>query len=351
MSNDLERDTRKVMIKLFWKSALWIGVITTKYFFISITLVVVALIAGMVATGGSGNLWGDEVREGVVCSVTGEIDQSAWVKAFERAGALQEAGDMIVELSNEFGVDPVLFASIVFHETGWGASRAIILYNNPGGLMSQEGLMRFETLNDGLRATARTLHNLIIERGNYTLEQLRDVYAPLGAENDPLGLNNHWLSGVESIISMLGGLTMNCERPNLVEGESEFIVPIENPVVSSWFGPRRNPFGLGYHFHTGIDFAHPVGTPIMASKSGRVVIVRFSNVGYGNMIKIDHADGTWTLYAHMDSIYVTQNQVVRQGEIIGTVGNTGASTGPHLHFEIRTQFDGGFIDPRPLLGF
>ena len=97
----------------------------------------------------------------------------------------------------------------------------------------------------------------------------------------------------------------------------------------------------GYSGHTGVDFACSSGTPIMAAKSGTVVIstaLRYSSGGYrsyGEYIVISHGDGTMTLYAHMSSRAVSVGTTVSQGQTIGYVGSTGNSTGPHLHFEVR----------------
>lgn len=94
----------------------------------------------------------------------------------------------------------------------------------------------------------------------------------------------------------------------------------------------------GLHGHNGIDIAAPIGTPILAARGGRVTLVRGGsgwNGGYGNYIVITHENGIQTLYAHLNSISVSQGDMVKQGEQIGSSGNTGRSTGPHLHFEVR----------------
>jgi len=93
----------------------------------------------------------------------------------------------------------------------------------------------------------------------------------------------------------------------------------------------------GIHGYNGIDLAAPVGTTIMAAASGQVIVSRSSgwNGGYGNYVVIKHGNGTQTLYAHMDSITVSQGILVEQGAAIGTIGMTGRSTGAHLHFEVR----------------
>lgn len=93
----------------------------------------------------------------------------------------------------------------------------------------------------------------------------------------------------------------------------------------------------GVHGHNGVDLAAPVGTPIMASAEGKVILSRTGgyNGGYGTYVVVSHANGTQSLYAHMASNYVAVGDVVKQGQVIGTIGMTGKTTGPHIHFEIR----------------
>ncbi len=93
----------------------------------------------------------------------------------------------------------------------------------------------------------------------------------------------------------------------------------------------------GIHGYNGVDLAASVGTPIMASAPGVVILSRTSgyNGGYGLYVVVRHGNGTQTLYAHMSRVSVSVGQTVGQGEVIGAVGNTGRSTGPHLHFEVR----------------
>lgn len=93
----------------------------------------------------------------------------------------------------------------------------------------------------------------------------------------------------------------------------------------------------GIHGHNGVDLASFVGAPVMASASGRVIVAKSGgyNGGYGSMIIIAHDKGVQTVYAHLNAVYVTLGQSVSQAEVIGELGNTGKSTGPHLHFEVR----------------
>lgn len=114
--------------------------------------------------------------------------------------------------------------------------------------------------------------------------------------------------------------------------------PINGARLSSGYGKRRHPI-LGYNkMHKGVDFAAPRGTPIYAAGSGTVT-VRGRNGGYGNYIRIRHNSQYSTAYAHMKSFArkVTRGSRVKQGQIIGYVGSTGRSTGPHLHYEILRQ--------------
>lgn len=120
-----------------------------------------------------------------------------------------------------------------------------------------------------------------------------------------------------------------------VESATTHIWPVPGYTkLSSPYGWRNCPYH-GREYHSGIDIPAPSGTPIKATKNG-IVISSGWNGGYGNCVVIQHSDGGKTLYAHMKSIYVSVNQEVSQGDVIGGVGTTGNSTGNHLHFEIWT---------------
>jgi len=116
--------------------------------------------------------------------------------------------------------------------------------------------------------------------------------------------------------------------------EKFFIWPVYG-VISSGFGWRIHPITGKYSFHSGVDIAAPEGTPIFAAESG-VVEFAGENGGYGLMIKIKSASYEH-IYGHLSQIDVYEGQYVKKGQIIGRVGNTGLSTGPHLHFEVRVN--------------
>ena len=114
------------------------------------------------------------------------------------------------------------------------------------------------------------------------------------------------------------------------------------PYISSHYGWRIHPISREPAFHTGIDIGLPTGTEILAAHGGIVTFAGY-NGGYGNFIIIEGTDGTITRYAHCDTILVTAGQEVSKGDVIGTVGSTGNSTGPHLHFEVIRN--NSFLNP------
>jgi murein DD-endopeptidase MepM/ murein hydrolase activator NlpD len=124
------------------------------------------------------------------------------------------------------------------------------------------------------------------------------------------------------------------------------IWPVEG-TLESGFGGRRNPFGgSSYEYHEGQDIEALMGTPVVAAASGTVIIAGCQN-GYGNVVYIDHGNGLSTRYGHLSHIDVTLGQRIARGEVLGRVGSTGRSTGPHLHYEVRINNEP--VNPRPYL--
>lgn len=128
-------------------------------------------------------------------------------------------------------------------------------------------------------------------------------------------------------------------------------VPYRKPVVgtvefSSGFGVRTDPFLGRPAMHAGLDFRGSTGDPIRATANGRVVSAAYAG-GYGKMVEIDHGNGLSTRYGHMSVIGVKVGDSVKIGQVIGQVGSTGRSTGPHLHYE--TRIDGEAVDPQKFL--
>lgn len=122
--------------------------------------------------------------------------------------------------------------------------------------------------------------------------------------------------------------------------------PVNLAYISSGFGYRADPFTGGAAFHAGLDFKGPIGAPIYAAAAGTVSFVG-GQQGYGNTVEIDHGYGLMTRYAHMSGFRARVGQQVEAGQVIGLIGNTGRSTGPHLHFEVR--INDRAVNPRPFL--
>lgn len=124
------------------------------------------------------------------------------------------------------------------------------------------------------------------------------------------------------------------------------VYPVMAPRLSSDFGFRRHPIRKHRAHHHGVDLAAPKGAPIRVIAGGQVVYADPLG-GYGKVVVVKHSSGLTSHYGHCDSLRVSIGQVLRPGDIVGTVGSTGLSTGPHLHFEIRK--DGKPQDPEKYL--
>ena len=158
------------------------------------------------------------------------------------------------------------------------------------------------------------------------------------SEELTFGEFNHRLQALSNMLDertdKLGALDSLLRHDRL----SKYVLPSEMPIETNWYssgyGYRIDPFTGKKAFHEGVDFSAEVGTPIKASAGG-VVVYSDRHPEYGNMIEIDHGDDLISRYAHASKRLVKLGQVVLQGQKIAEVGNTGRSTGAHLHFEIR----------------
>jgi murein DD-endopeptidase MepM/ murein hydrolase activator NlpD len=146
-------------------------------------------------------------------------------------------------------------------------------------------------------------------------------------------------------------------RANIARAQAEQLtralvtVPVRVPVsgetdISSTFGVRVDPFLHIAAMHTGIDFRGNIGDPVHATAAGTVTVAGWSG-GYGKMVEIDHGNGLATRYGHMSKIDVSVGDKIRIGQVVGRIGSTGRSTGPHVHYE--TRIDGEAVDPQKFL--
>ena len=149
-----------------------------------------------------------------------------------------------------------------------------------------------------------------------------------------------------SIEQLLAGTGTPGSAPQIPTAGGFFALPVPGAPITQRFGPNVDPFTGAGGFHPGVDFGAPLGTPIHAAGDG---IVAFAGVesGYGNYTCINHGNGIATCYGHQSVLMVKVGDQVKQGQVIGLVGSTGYSTGPHLHFEVR--INGKVTDPLPWL--
>ena len=198
----------------------------------------------------------------------------------------------------------------------------------------------FARLEEAVTISMDPLDNMFRAAGmdpDDLLDQVRRGYSGQGGPLSPLSLSTSGaLPSPEELRAntILGGLDrLNLYR--LATEQAPFAMPVRDSFRwTSGFGYRRDPKGWGTRMHEGTDMAGAYGTPVYATASGTVVHAGWDN-GYGRLIKIQHAFGIETRYAHLSDIQVSVGQKVSRGDRIGDMGNSGRSTGTHLHYEIR----------------
>lgn len=177
-------------------------------------------------------------------------------------------------------------------------------------------------------------------QGETFKEMLDEAVANKVSEAGGVGL-------AESIASELGpsyGTSQVIPAKRSVEAYRATSV-VAGGIETSGFGPRRDPINGEHREHDGIDIGAELGSPVLAAKRG-VVVRAESAGGYGNLVVVDHGGGMETRYAHLQDLKVRPGDHVEAGDAVGTVGESGRATGPHLHFEVRV--DGDPIDPHSL---
>ncbi len=164
-------------------------------------------------------------------------------------------------------------------------------------------------------------------------EFIKQVQADIDAAK---GLYSQMEGREDSIRSEIARLEEEIRRANATEvGTGTFRWPVASNYITSGFGYRNTGIPGASTYHPGFDIAANYGTPIYAADSGTVLISAYDEYGYGNYVTISHGNGYTTTYGHMSQRAVSSGTVVAKGQLIGYVGSTGISSGPHLHFEIR----------------
>ncbi len=182
-----------------------------------------------------------------------------------------------------------------------------------------------------------------------------DLSSFLGAESFEEGTSRE-ISELRRLRAYLASIDQPLEQmSDLLKAQKDLLVDIPTlwPVsggkgnITAVFGPEEQPFTHAFRLHNGVDIAWSPGTPVLATANGKVQAVAFEPNGLGNRVDVRHSYGFTTVYGHLSRIAVRQGQTVSRGQIVGYVGNTGLSTGPHLHYEVHigTQI----VDPMAFL--
>ncbi|HEU4711916.1 MAG TPA: M23 family metallopeptidase [Pyrinomonadaceae bacterium] len=227
------------------------------------------------------------------------------------------------------------------------------------GLTQQAAHLRTAFENDRLRAENERQRQEL-EKLNNRVEKVEDTSRKLAEKSGVVETASAFpgTGGPELPLDEMGIETLAAKMSRLEEDMSAYeailrqrgytptLWPVEG-TLEGGFGGRRNPFGgSGYEFHSGQDIEAPWGAPVVSGAAGRVSFVGWQN-GYGQIVIVDHGGGLTTRYGHLSHIDVEMDQPVSRGQLLGKIGSTGRSTGPHLHYEVRINDQA--VNPLPYL--
>jgi len=187
-----------------------------------------------------------------------------------------------------------------------------------------------DELQRNMRRVQATLTSLGLSERQIATKALRFSDSVVGAAINPLTFNANAdpkYTALAEKLELWQGLAR--ARAILPIG-----TPVQNPRITSPFGMRSDPFTGRQTMHRGVDFAGPIGTPLLSPAPGRVIFVG-ERGAYGKTVEVDHGLGFTTLYAHLSRFSVERGDIVHARQVVGLAGNTGRSTAPHLHYEIR----------------
>ncbi|HET9527563.1 MAG TPA: M23 family metallopeptidase [Pyrinomonadaceae bacterium] len=211
---------------------------------------------------------------------------------------------------------------------------------------------RLRAENDRQRQELEKLNNRVekVEDTSRKLAEKSGVIeegGPLPGTGGPeLPLDEMALETLASKMSRLEEVMTAHEATLRQRGYMPTLWPVDG-TLEGGFGGRRNPFGGGgYEFHSGQDIEADSGAPVVSGAAGKVSFVGWQN-GYGQLVIVDHGGGLTTRYGHLSHTDVTLDQTVSRGQLLGKVGSTGRSTGPHLHYEVRINDEA--VNPLPYL--
>jgi murein DD-endopeptidase MepM/ murein hydrolase activator NlpD len=250
-----------------------------------------------------------------------------------------QANDTLFSLAAKFNLKP---ATILWGNPTLADNPNVLSIGRTINVLPIDGALRVVMPGDTLDKIAKVFHGKLSDIIQYPGNNL-DAHDPELQTGQPVIIPNGWRDQVEWTLPAPPSRAVSgrgwspepgaCPGPfSGANGTGTYVWPANNHYLSGWtFHDPGNPS------HQGIDISAGLGVPVYASDSGVIVFAGVSNVGYGNLIVIDHGDGYQTAYGHLSQINVVCGQSVYQGNVIGRAGSTGNSTGPHLHFELRSD--------------
>jgi hypothetical protein len=239
------------------------------------------------------------------------------------------------------GAAPVQFAK------NQGVDNVLVRLEQSLDQVETRQMAALNSYEDGMESRVRRMRGIISDLGlDMGHLEAATPRAPMGGPFIPVRLSAN-----------AGAFERQLYRINITRAQVDrltrtlALVPYRKPVIgevefTSGFGVRVDPFIGRPAMHTGLDFRAQTGDPVRATANGKVVNAGWAG-GYGRMVEIDHGNGLSTRYGHLSEINVKIGEYVKIGQVVGLVGSTGRSTGPHLHYE--TRIDGEAVDPQKFL--
>ncbi|OCP18985.1 MULTISPECIES: M23 family metallopeptidase [unclassified Ensifer] len=287
-----------------------------------------------------------------------EVEPLAHEKRADATGGVQ-AIEKLMGLSGVQGAAPARIAALAYARPASGEStsdRADRLFSKVTLSLKdveRDQMERLEQLTDGAARTSEAIRRIV---GRTGVALSKNDVAELAPSDETTASTNAAIGGpfVEPVnddgfgrsLAALDSALVELERTRAQVRELPFGNPSPASDITSDFGNRLDPFLGRLALHAGIDFRATVGTRIRAAAPGTVTNAGLTG-GYGNMVEIDHGNGVASRYAHLSTVLVKVGDRIKAGDVVGKSGNTGRSTGPHLHYEIR--LNGQAVDPMRFL--
>jgi murein DD-endopeptidase MepM/ murein hydrolase activator NlpD len=255
---------------------------------------------------------------------------------------LNDKGAFLMPLDRGAPIDPR--TSILAKGAG-GIGGALTRLQASLDRVEQRQSATLTSMADTYDSKARRIRGVLADLG-VDLGRGASVEGGVGGPFVPVVLNKEALGFERQLHRIKSARAMVARLTNAISS-----IPLRKPVdgdidPASGFGVRMDPFTSSPAMHTGLDLHGETGDPVRATADGKVTSAGWSG-GYGRVIDIDHGNGMSTRYGHLSAIDVRVGQSIRTGQIIGRIGSTGRSTGPHLHYETRVR--GGAVDPQKFL--